>query len=635
MVIQRKYYWLTMIPLFLVAVGLMIPQINALPISIDEHTSMWNAGNNPDGPYSPFQIIESLNEYSAQHTPGYFLALGFWGNVTGWYPPILRMLAVFLSLLAMAWTYRLGRDLTSPSVGLISAIILSLSAFYAMYNVHIRMYPFFITAVLFLLWIYLRITYKKHPPGRLEYLGLLLGTLFLLSAHVFSVALMMALGLYHLFVVPKNRCWLKVSATIVVAGLIFSPYLTVLLNGYSHSQTVVALRDRSMTAFEIISSTVYLFGNGTYLILILGIIFASVAWRKRYPRILPMLWLSGVTLFVIIIFNQIFSLIPIERSRYLLTLWVPLSIVMATGIMQVARWRIVSILLVVGWVASGLWMHETIDYPKYTGGRGEMWLAPSVQYIAPALAERATEVDKILGYTNTLHLESRGRHGPSVSNYYFSSNGINAKFIYLERNNLSLEDARLKTLMAIAGQPSIWFTYQPDLPTEDYLEIAHDALLEHHDLCETQRIEGGVTLEHYVWQGLDCNRIESETTVEFDDIRITDLDAILSEDYSTLTIVGNWQVAEGFPESTYNISYQIITPDWQNVAQYDAFVLTDAERWTQVTLPVDMLEVGDYRVMIVIYHWQNGDKLTGHVVNTAEEGTLLTVDTFSITEKKT
>lgn len=628
----RKFLWLVMIPLFLIIASLTIPQINDLPISIDEHTSMWNAGNNPDGPYSPMEIIGSLNEYSAQHTPGYFLALGLWGNLTGWHPPILRVLAIFMSLLAMACTFRLGRDLVSPQVGLVAAILLASLTFYTVYNVHIRMYPFFMTTVAFMLWIYLRIVYKAQPPTRLEYLSLLIGTLFLLSAHVFSMTLLIALGLYHLLIVPKNRRWLKVSGTIMMAGLLFSPYSIVLLNGFSHTRTVISLRDSSMTPLEILASTAYLFSNGTYLILVLGIGLAVFAWRRTQPRVLPMLWLSGVTLVVIILLNLVFNLIPIERTRYLLVLWIPLAVAIATGIMQISRWRIVPVLIVGAWIVSGLWMHTTINYPKYTGGRGEMWLSPSVQYISATLADRVTDADKILGYTNTLHLESKGRHGPSVSNYYFSSRGLNAKFIYLDRDKLSLEDARLKTLNAIAGQPSIWLTVQPNLPTADYLQIAHTALTEHHELCETQVIEGNVTLEHYMWQGLDCQPIISETIVQYDDITITNIDAILSDDQSTLTIVGNWQVAEEFPETTYNISYQVITSDWQNVAQQDDFVLTDAQRWTQVTLPLGALDAGDYRVAIVIYHWQNGEKLTGQIADVGEEGTLLTVDTFSIRE---
>lgn len=619
-----------MIPLLLIVASLTIPQINDLPISIDEHTSMWNAGNNPDGPYSPLEIIESLNDYSAQHTPGYFLALGLWGNLTGWHPPIVRVLAIFMSLLAMAWIFRLGRDLVSAQVGLIATLLLSSLTFYTVYNVHIRMYPFFMATVTFMLWIYLRIVYKKQLPTRLDYLGLFIGTLFLLSAHVFSVTLLIALGLYHLLIVPKNRRWVKISGTIIMAGVLFSPYGIVLLNGFSHTRTVISLRDSSMTPLEILSSTAYLFSNGTYLILVLGVGLAFVAWRKTQPRVLPMLWLSGVTLVVIILLNLIFNLIPIDRSRYLLVLWIPLSVAIATGIMQLSRWRIMPILIVAGWLVSGLWMHTTINYPQYTGGRGEMWLSPSVQHISSALADRVTDTDIILGYTNTLHLESKGRHGPSVSNYYFSSRGLNAKFIYLDRDKLSLDDARLKTLNIIAGQPSIWLTTQPNLPNANYLQIAHDTLIEHHELCETQVIEGDVTLEHYMWQGLDCEPIVSDTRVQYDDITISNVDAMLSDDQSTLTIVGRWQVADGFPESTYNISYQVITSDWKNVAQHDEFILTGKPRWTQVTLPVDMLDAGDYRVMIVIYHWQSGEKLSGQIVDVGEEGTLLTVDTFLI-----
>lgn len=626
----RPLIWLAMIPLFLVIAGLTIPQINDSPISIDEHTSLWNAGGAPDGPYSPIEIIQSIYNYSAQHTPGFFLTLGLWGNLTGWNPPILRVLAILFTLLAMAWTYRLGRDMDSPQVGLVAVILLSSSAFYAMYLVHIRMYPFFMTAVAFELWIYLRILRKKSQASRLEYLGLFGGTLFLLSAHVFSVMLLIAMGLYHLLIVRKDRRWMKSSLAVGLAVLLFSPYGLVLLHGYSHTQTVISVTQEAMSTPELLATVLYLFSNGTFLILVIAVVLAIVAFRRGKTQIFPLLWAVGVTLLIITVINAILTLVPPDRSRYLLVMWVPVCIVMAVGMMQVARWKFIPAVTIGLWVLSGLWMHTTIDYERFTGGRVEMALAPSVHWIAEELDNIVTPNDKILGYTNTLHLIAEGRHGPSVASYYFTRRDMSAKFIYLDRDRLSIDDARTQTLNAIAGQPSIWFTYQPDLPKAEYLQVAQEALLENHELCETRTIRESVILEHYVWRGLACQLAESPVLIDFPDISIRNLDIRLSEDESALSIVGQWQVAQNFPELTYNVSYQIITPDWQNVAQKDEFVLTDRERWIQVTMPVDELEAGDYRLMIVIYRVADGEKLTGTNQATGETGTLLAVTSFKI-----
>ena len=41
---------------------------------------MYNAGFLVNGPYTPFDVIESLFENSPNHTPGYFLLLNLWGK---------------------------------------------------------------------------------------------------------------------------------------------------------------------------------------------------------------------------------------------------------------------------------------------------------------------------------------------------------------------------------------------------------------------------------------------------------------------------------------------------------------------------------------------------------------------------
>ena len=122
-------HWLWVIPVILVAAGLSLSQIDLYSPSRDEFNSKVHAGFLGDGPYSPAQIIASIRSYSPDHTPGYYLALSLWGNLTNYDVAIARSLTVLTALLSLAITYRLARDFVAPTAGLIAVVIVASKPF--------------------------------------------------------------------------------------------------------------------------------------------------------------------------------------------------------------------------------------------------------------------------------------------------------------------------------------------------------------------------------------------------------------------------------------------------------------------------------------------------------------------------
>src|SRR5215216_3120094 len=119
---RRLWWWL--IPLMLLVFWLGARGLNADPIWSDEYYSIYSAGLGPFGPLTPAGIWERIAGYDPWHTPGFFTLLNLWGRLVGGNPPALRALAMLLALLALAWTYRLGRDVMTPRAGLYAALVM-------------------------------------------------------------------------------------------------------------------------------------------------------------------------------------------------------------------------------------------------------------------------------------------------------------------------------------------------------------------------------------------------------------------------------------------------------------------------------------------------------------------------------
>jgi len=126
---SRAWFWL--VPLLLLTTWLGARWLNADAIWHDEYWSLFNAGGAQYGPLTPAQIWERISLYDAPQAPGYYLLLGGWGSLVGWSAFADRALSLLFGVLAVAWAYRLGRDLVSARVGLYAGAVLGTSAFFA------------------------------------------------------------------------------------------------------------------------------------------------------------------------------------------------------------------------------------------------------------------------------------------------------------------------------------------------------------------------------------------------------------------------------------------------------------------------------------------------------------------------
>ena len=154
-------HWLWTVPILLVVAALAIRQIDLYAHTPNEFLSMYNSGWLVNSPYSPIDVIQSIQQNSPQHTPGYFLLLNLWGSLTTYDIALARVFTIFTGLLSLTITYRLARDFVAPAAGLFALIIVASNTFYNFYYLHIRMYILLVLITAIVLWLYLRITHQQ------------------------------------------------------------------------------------------------------------------------------------------------------------------------------------------------------------------------------------------------------------------------------------------------------------------------------------------------------------------------------------------------------------------------------------------------------------------------------------------
>ena len=106
---RRKRVSWSAVALLLFAGFFGMVHINAPHVLIDEVLSFGNIGGF-EPPFSPAQVIETLNHHSPDHVPLWYIFASLAARVTGWSQAAMRAVSVLTSLLMFAFVYRFAAE---------------------------------------------------------------------------------------------------------------------------------------------------------------------------------------------------------------------------------------------------------------------------------------------------------------------------------------------------------------------------------------------------------------------------------------------------------------------------------------------------------------------------------------------
>lgn len=621
---MRFYWW--MIPVLLLIAFIGARDLNRDVIWFDELTSIGHAGGVIDGHFSPIQVWETVAQVSPKHAPLFFELLAGWASLTGWHPATLRVLSLFFGVLTIAFMYRLGKDSLSPQVGLIAAALMGTSVFWIEYYHEIRMYTLQMMLIVLLVWLYLRAIDPKRMFRSYHWLAILVTATALLYNQPYSFFVHVMIGIYHLLFVPKNRRWYEITGLFLLVGVLFLPWFPVTFRGVD---TEFDTADTAMPLGQAIETFLRLFGNGNIPLLLAILGFSG--WQLRDTDIRrkakPFWILAIIILGILLVVNEVLGLIPLRRARYFFPAWALWSMLLAIGFAYFRRWWIIAGIMVL-WLVSGLMLRDAPDYEDYQGTVSAVNFYPPMHRFIPELQKVVHEGDFLLGFTDANFFNHRGRHGRSTAQFYsYQFLGVDSAFLMSYTN--TIDKVRDDFYAKVKNNPYLVFIYDPsDLP--DNFEWVEQVIQENYVSCDVTLDQADMHIERYNHRQLGCEHDAGTISYE-NGISIVDSSVEYLEDEQTLNVLLGWQTANEQLLEDNNFSLQILNADWEKFWQEDRHLYDDILPWYRIAIPLVDLPAGNYRLVVIVYQREAGDKVNGTDLTSGESNTILTLNSFTIT----
>jgi uncharacterized membrane protein len=666
---DSRRWWLLLIPVLLLSFWLGARMLNADAIWLDEVLTIYDAGGDIYGPLSPVEIWTRIAEEDPYVPPLHFWLLSAWGWTVGWTAFAIRALSLFIGILAVVWTYRLGREMFSARVGFYAAAVLATSAFFIDYYHEIRAYSLYALVSVFAVWAYWRAVSSppQTPPrfarrgledtalplstqwrggrGVRMYFPLALSFTALAYTHYAALAVAAVLALYHLLFVPKSRRWWYVVIAMGVGALLYLPWLGVNLEALNRGAQDPNRRTISMPNSEILPELLYTYSNGSVAMLLFvaaysvfassrnsidaGMIHHAPTTRASLPlstlergpggevKSTLLLWLWAVLAIALLLLVNAY-LAFLVHSRYTIVVWPALALIVGLGMARLGKAGVRPALILVIWMGVGVW--QTFQ-PEFTlnlwnGVYRTPW--PGMARAFDVLKERGQPDDLAI-----LHVAQIGFEELNAYALRYLMHDLPVRFDQFERMNNSpfYDDANYlpDVQAAIDRAPFIWTLVVPELQfrTTNRSAVVQRLLDTDYAACETVLDRPDMQMKLYARQ--PEGDALATFTVNLGDggldprghIGLYELTPIPDSIDDALRLILGWNIGEAILPDVYSVALHLDNAAGDLVAQ-DDYVLPYAPFGCKTSsFALDNLPPGDYALYVVVYEWQTGLRLPG------------------------
>ena len=203
---QRRRFWAVACVLLALAFALRVGSIEHQPLHYDE-------GNNVYFGRLPFAgLLQETIRTSDTDPGGHRYALGFWMDAAGPSPFAIRLFSAAFSLLCVALTYRLARQLRlGIAVSLIAAGLMAISPYAIDYGQQAKGYAMGAALALASWWCWMKLmSGSGGRSNKAVAVGYVLLTAAMISTHFYTVLVLgmqwvWALGAGHIFSAHNTR----------------------------------------------------------------------------------------------------------------------------------------------------------------------------------------------------------------------------------------------------------------------------------------------------------------------------------------------------------------------------------------------------------------------------------------------
>ena len=597
--------------------------LNLDPIWADELASITFMGAF-DPPYSPTQVIASVQKFSPDQAPLYFILGAYWAQVVGWSQFAIRSLSLLWGVLMVAGLYRFAHDVFDKRAALVAALLMSTNSFVILYFHDIRMYTMLMAIGTMHTWLYWKLAHCQRA-NLSAWLLFVASTTLLFYTHNFSTVLFAGLGSYHVLFVGKSRRWLQIVFGWCLGAMFFAPYAPHVITGLSFNQGVT---NSPLETSQVVELFANLLANGvSTLLLPILLLLAFLLWHKRDPSVLRLLFISLVMVGLILVVNWRFGVITLTRLRYFLVVWFLIVILIAYCLTSIRYWRIVTVVFILIWIAAGYQFLLSGEVVNYAGLMARDRLYPPLQDYVHALNGKTHHLDYLVGFSEQDRVSRVSYNSShSTSDYYLGTQlGIDGLFLHSSDKRYRLERDVRDILRA---HPHVLLAHDPsDVPLNYARTLA--TIEEAYVPCKFLAKEPDLSIRKYTHPVMGCDH--QPAPVDYDNgIGLIDRAALYDADAETVQVLTWWDVPDAKTLDEFNISIQIIDSNWQNVRQVDRHLYDNIVPWSAQVVSTAGLSNGNYRLLLVVYNRHTGAKLGGVDQTSGETGGFQTLLLLSV-----
>lgn len=488
--LNKQYSWLVVVPVLLLTFVISLDGITRYSIRRDELTTLGHIGALNDKPSSvPISFtLNSLATYSADHAPLFYVLINRWSSLNDFNYHNLRMLSVWFGMITLAGMYWLGKRLSNHRTGLFAALLIGTNViFYS--NVHEMREWSMLTAITVLSWMcYHHIVSKSNNVRWYEYFALLSLVVLGLYTSYLVVIFWLAVGLYHLVAIPKNKKWWLVSTSVILGGLLFLPWLPVFIRGLGFAQSHID-RDnpKLINVLELFELIPTFWGNG--LIVVFLLLFALglyASWKNWKTDYIPVFFFVTM-LSILIIINALFPFL--KRMRYLVFLMPPFILLASFGLAKLSQIKILRyspILIIILWMGTGYLYTYSDDFNEVTAkDRGLAY--PDYPLLVPLLEGEAQKRDLLIQTQYDFSAIQKSKQGfSSIDDYYMQD--LKLKIVdlplYVQWEDSGIDATPVEYATGLILQyDDFWFNYQTNKVTAEILEF-QDVVAVDYEICQ-------------------------------------------------------------------------------------------------------------------------------------------------------
>jgi 4-amino-4-deoxy-L-arabinose transferase-like glycosyltransferase len=482
--------WLFVAPILLLVFTFSIDGVNRYTIRRDELTTLGHIGaleKDNDG-VSFAYTIESLSLYSPEHAPVFYMLANIWGKIFEFNYFPLRMLSVWFGIIAAASTYWLGRRMVSHTTGFFTIIIFGTNVvFYG--TVHEMRAWMMLVMFAMLVWMfYWHMAHKRQPIKPIEFFALFITILIGIYINYMMFFILLALGLYHLLVLPKDKRWWQITVTVCIAGILYVPWLPVLLDGLINTQDrMVKNIPGLLDNLKLIPATLSHWGNGYPLLFIVLIGTGLYASWKNWKIGRNIVFFCVMLLGSLLIANGIF--VFVRRIRYIILWAIPFSLLIGYGLAVMTRQkrlRFIPPLLIGIWIIGGHQFTYTNEF-QYHLAKDRVVLYPEYPSLLPILREHTEKRNLLIqAYYEYSAIQESKQGLISIANYYMRD--LKLKIVnfplYVQWSDSEIDATPVDYATGLIPQyDEFWFSYHHTQITDEIIDF-HNRVAENYTICE-------------------------------------------------------------------------------------------------------------------------------------------------------